>query len=55
MTAEIVDYVPVVVAKAETLLLPEDVDIGIRIWKERRANNALLKQKLWSYVRHHNL
>ena len=55
MTVEVMDYAPVVVAKVDTLLLPEDADIGLGIWKERARNNALLKQKLWSYVRHHGL
>jgi hypothetical protein len=55
MTAEIVDYQPRLVAVSETLCLPEENDIGLGIWKERARNNALLKQKLWSYVRHHGL
>jgi hypothetical protein len=58
MTAEIMEYETVVVAKPTTLCLPDEVEPE---WKfglyqrERQRNNAAQKQKMWAYVRHHGL
>jgi hypothetical protein len=56
MTASITEMrlVPV----AETLCLPDEREPEWKhglYQKERARNNAALKQKLWSYVRHHGL